>query len=259
MHKLDSCGNNSYRTSHRREFVRNGVLFFEDIVKCFDFAYGMSFGGKGAHRDHRSGGKVQRHLGEIFINTFQGKLAEFALYNYITLVHKIDMDPPDTEMMGLTEWDDFDMELGQCTISIKSTKKYGNLLLLETKDWDMEGRYIPNSNKGHSKYDLFILTRVDPDGEQILRQQKLLYSDDVNFDELKNLILSERWRVNITGFITNEELIDDVIGMKQILPQGATLNTYTVMDAENYYVQAGDMHEIEELMDFVMRVDNDNE
>lgn len=77
MRKLDSDRPGLYIVNSKREFVRNRILKQRDVSECLDFAYGMTFGGSGAHRDHRSGGQAHRHLGEIFINTFQGKLAEF--------------------------------------------------------------------------------------------------------------------------------------------------------------------------------------
>ena len=206
MHKLDSDGPGSYRVSHKRDFVRNGILRQEDVSECFDFSYGMTFGGSGAHRDHRSGGQAHRHMGEIFINTFQGKLAEFALYNYAVIVGEMSIDPPDTEMMELTRWDSFDMDIEGSIINVKSTKKRGNLLLLETRDWDSEGRYIPNSESGCEAYDFFVLARVDPDGEKIMREHGLLYADSADKEILRKIILSERWRVNLAGYITGEEL-----------------------------------------------------
>ena len=42
----------------------------------------MSYGGEGAHRDSRSGGSMHRKKGQVFINTFQGKMAEYALYRF---------------------------------------------------------------------------------------------------------------------------------------------------------------------------------
>ena len=248
MHRLSLEGENSYRVNSRKDFVRNGILRQEDVSECFDFAYGMTFGGSGAHRDHRSGGQAHRHMGEIFINTFQGKLAEFALYNYAVIVGEMSIDPPDTEMMELTRWDSFDMDIEGSIINVKSTKRRGNLLLLETRDWDSEGRYIPNSESGCEAYDFFVLARVDPDGEKIMREHGFLYADSADREILRKIILSERWRVNLAGYITGEELIDEVIEPGHILPQNSTLNRYTRMDAENYYVQAGDMHEIDGLL-----------
>ena len=248
MHKLDFDGYDSYRVNYKKEFICNGILTLENISECFDFAYGMTFGGMGAHRNHRSGGQMRRHLGEVFINTFQGKLAEFALYNYLTRVGRINLDAPDMNMMELTRWDSFDLYIEGLTINVKSTKRRGNLLLLETKDWDFEGRYIPNKYSGCDMYDYFVFVRVDPDGEGIMREKGLLHTDSADIKILREIILSERWRVNLAGYITGEELIDEVIEPGHILPQNSTLNRYTHMDAENYYVQAGDMHEIDGLL-----------
>mgnify|MGYP003292271278 CR=1 FL=1 len=75
----------------------------------------------------------------------------------------------------------------------------------------------------------------------------MLYKDSVDYDSLRNIILFEKWRVNIAGFITKDELVNQVIKKKHILPKNAILNRYTRMDAENYYVQAGDLHSIEEI------------
>lgn len=247
MHKLESDCPGSFIVSYKRDFIRNGILTQKDVSKCFNFAYGMTFGRQGAHRDHRSGGQAHRMMGEIFINTFQGKLAEFALYNYVVLVEEIRIDPPDMEMMDLSEWDSFDVDIGGCLINVKSTKRRGNLLLLETRDWSSDGKYIPNSESGCESYDYFVLARVDPDGESILRKKGLLYVNKVDIVALSEAVLSERWRVNLAGYITGDELVDEVIGAGQILPRNSILNRYTRMDAENYYVQAGDMHEIGKL------------
>ena len=169
MHRLESDRPGSFVVSCKRDFIRNGILTQKNVSECFDFAFGMTFGKQGAHRDHSSGGQAHRRMGEIFINTFQGKLAEFALYNYVVHVEEIMIDPPDMEMMDLSRWNSFDMDIEGFMVSVKSTKKRGNLLLLETKDWDSDGRYIPNSKSGCELYDYFVLARVDPDGEGILR------------------------------------------------------------------------------------------
>ena len=247
MHRLESDRPGSFVVSCKRDFIRNGILTQKNVSECFDFAFGMTFGKQGAHRDHSSGGQAHRRMGEIFINTFQGKLAEFALYNYVVHVEEIMIDPPDMEMMDLSRWDSFDMDIEGFMVSVKSTKKRGNLLLLETKDWDSDGRYIPNSKSGCELYDYFVLARVDPDGEGILREKGLLYVDEADEPTLCETMLSERWRVNLAGYITGEELVDEVIGTRQILPKNSILNRHTRMDAENYYVQAGDMHGIEGL------------
>ena len=65
--------------------------------------------------------------------------------------------------------------------SRKSTKSYGDLLLLETKDWNDDGEYIPNKDKGNFRYDYTILVRFSPDGEAIMKNKngcrELLFSN----------------------------------------------------------------------------------
>ena len=256
MRRLDAVDGNSFRVNSRKDFIRNGILMIDDVELCFDFAYGMTFGRTGAHRDHRSGGQNRRSNGEIFINTFQGKISEYALFNYVTRVEGVFIDPPDLEMMDLSFWDMYDLRIGDCTINVKSTKKRGNLLLLETADWDLEGNYIPNLGSEGGHYDYFLLVRVDPDGEKLLRDNGLLYAESVDRDLLHKVITSVRWHVNLTGYISSRELVEDVILKRQILPRGAVLNGYTVMDAENYYVQAGDLHDISGLINEIAGIDD---
>lgn len=236
---------NNYTITHKKT-PKFKKLRKESIEKCFDFAWGMTFGKEGEHRDHRTGGSKKRRNGEIFINTFQGKLAELGIYNVFSSVKK-KLERPDFNFYGLGEWDDVDIEYDDKFFSIKSTKFYGNLLLLESKDWDDNGRYIPNKGIAHEQYDFFVLVRISPDGESIMKRNKLLYCDGLEKEELKKIIISETWKYDIVGYITGNHLIE-IIKNKLILPKGSTLNQKTKMDAENYYVQAGDLLDFEELL-----------
>jgi len=151
------------------------------------------------------------------------------------------LSKPDFDIYGLGEWDDSDIELGEIKISVKSTKFYGNLLLLETKDWNKHGEYIPNINSNkNSLYDYFILVRIKPDGEKIMRNNRLLYSNDIEKEYLYSLIKYEKWEYDIAGYITREDL-KYLINNDFILPQKSLLNGTIPMDAENYYIQSGDM------------------
>lgn len=76
-----SVNGSTYTIDRKKAFQVLGVFKSATIERVFQFAYDMSFGGKGEHRDHRTGGNHQRKKGEIFANTFQGKLAECAVYN----------------------------------------------------------------------------------------------------------------------------------------------------------------------------------
>ncbi len=247
MHRLEEYEEGSFYIGFPSDFRPNGYLFAEDVEESFEFAYDMTFGREGWHRGRRSGGQTYRRNGEIFIDTFQGKLAEFAFYNLFRNTDA-DIDPPDLRVMGQSEWDSSDFTVNGLEVAIKSTKFYGNLLLLETKDWDSEGRYIPNYQNGCSEYDYFVLERIRPEGTTLMTENRWLYLDDLDRSVLRDAVLSEDWEANLVGFITREELVDEVIGKGQILPQNSMLNGHTKMDAENYYVQAGDMHP---LSDFI--------
>lgn len=216
----------------------------ETIEVVFDFAYEMTFGGQGEHRDHRSGGGLRRRKGEIFANTFQGKLAECAIYEELKL--KTNISAPDFSTFGLGEWDTVDLLIDDYKLSIKSTKSFGNLLLLETDDWDCLGRYIPNNQA----YDFTFLVHLNPYCEDILRNNRVLYSDTADYISLKSLICSQKWEYDIPGFVTLQDLCY-IIRNKFIIPRRAMLNGKMPMDAENYYVQSGDMHPIEDLLSYL--------
>ena len=249
MNKLRQDGN-KYFIDTKKNF--NSVNRFKDetIDKVFEFAYAMTFG-NGEHRDHRTGGTMSRKKGQIFINTFQGKLSELGVYNAFFQSNKeayYKLSEPDFAVYGLGEWDDSDIELGKIKFSIKSTKFYGNLLLLETKDWSEKGEYIPNLNiDKNCIYDYFVLVRIKPDGEKMMSANKLLYSNNIDKAELYSLIKSEKWEYDVSGYITNEDL-KFLINNAFILPQNSLLNGKIPMDAENYYIQSGDMRDFQQLV-----------
>jgi hypothetical protein len=220
----------------------------ETVSTVFDFAYNMTFGNTGEHRNHRSGGSHRRKNGELFINTFQGKIAEYGIYGYFKS-KGIELAPPDMETWELGKWDDTDLVVGDKKINIKSTKHYGNLLLLETKDWDNQGQYLPNLESGASNYDFFILCRLSPDGEGLMRSLKLMYSNSLpmSVEEFKTRLMEEKWAFDIPGYIAHADLVE-AIRKPLILPQGSMLQGRTKMDAENFYIQSGDMRDVNDLV-----------
>jgi hypothetical protein len=251
MHRLTQHGND-YLVNYKRDYVDWFPAFKSSTIKSvFEFAYAMSFTQQGAHRDHRSGGEYHRKNAEIFINAFQGKLSELAVYNYFyqfnhSLYQQLSL--PDFDIYGLLDWDDCDLKLKDKCFSIKSTKHYGHLLLLECKDWDNLGHYKPNFNNGKtSTFNYFILVRIKPDGEGLLKHECLLYENTVNKEFLFSLIKSKEWRFDIPGYLTHKDLVN-IINDKQCLQQGAQLNNTTKMDAENYYAQSGDLRSLEKLI-----------
>lgn len=48
------------------------------------------------------------------------------------------------------------------------------ILLLETKDWDRNGQYIPNVKINKSHYDYIVLVRIAEDGTNIMEIEWLI-------------------------------------------------------------------------------------
>lgn len=246
MNKLNFDGYR-YRFNSTKKFNPINSIQQEQLLNCIDFAAQMTFFKTGEHRAYRTGGQEIRKNGQIFANTLQGKLAEYAIYNQLKAIYP-EISKPDLNTYSLGTWDDSDFIIRNKKLAIKSTKHYGELLLLETRDWDNNGNYIPNlSSVNHGYYDYIILVRMDGNIESIMRQNRLLYSSSITnkqFDDLKNSILNSSWNYDIPGFITHEDLVY-IIKNEYILPQNAKLGFNTIMDAENYYVQTGDLRNID--------------
>ena len=184
--------------------------------------------------------------GEVFANTFQGKLAECAAVNFFYKYDdtiEIDFDTYD---LGI--WDKVDLTVCKKEVAVKSTKRFGQLLLLETKDWNHLGKYIPNLGTPNDTYDYIVMVRIEPSCEDLMKKNRLLYKDEIEQSVLKNLVAHQNWSYDYVGYITNGDL-RQIIKDKHIIPQGALLNGSTPMDAENYYVQAGDMRKLTDFND----------
>lgn len=237
---------NGMSISQKKPFPPNPSTFKPETIKLvFDFAFAMTFGSEGEHRNHRTGGSNLRKNGEIFADTFQGKLAECAACN---LLYKIDPSVmPDFSISKLGVWDTVDVVVKNKRIAVKSTKSFGNLLLLEQHDWDAKGRYIPNIEEGHSNYDYFLLIRIKPGCDDVMKSSRWLYANAINKDDLWAQIQKVVWSYDYAGYITQDHL-KHIIRERYILPKGALLNGSTRMDADNYYIQAGDMPEVIELL-----------
>tara|TARA_R110001606_G_scaffold393429_1_gene563329 strand:+ start:56 stop:787 length:732 start_codon:yes stop_codon:yes gene_type:complete len=223
---------NSFFVIKKKPFVGKPIEQI-NLENTFNFAYEMAFG-KGHHRPHRSGGNELRTPIEIFKNTFQGKLAEIVVYDFF-MENKIICDKIDYSVTGKGTWDDCDLSVNDCKISIKSAAFFSNLLLLETADWDINGNYIPKSNNNDftNKYDYFIFVRIKPNTNSLFKNnsEKEILRQEVN---LRN------WYFDIAGCCSLETL-KYVIKNKYILPKNSLLNGKTKMDAENYYIQAGNL------------------
>lgn len=244
FHKMSKRENGVYIT-HTRAFSPSQPLHYSTVQNAYDFAYNMTFGKRGEHRDHRSGGSHLRKNGEIFKDTFQGKLSECALHNVLCKKYD-DITLPSFDVWELGKWDVEDFKIGSYRASVKSTKAYGNLMLLETKDFNEDGIYLPNKESNGGEYDFFIMVRIKPSCEDIMKRERLLYSEKADYNSLKNVIISQEWTYDVPGYITRDDL-KEIISEGHIIRKGAILNGRTRIDANNYYVQTGDLRKIETL------------
>jgi hypothetical protein len=95
--------------------------------------------------------------------------------------------------------------------------------------------------------------RINPDTEEVLRKFRQNKNEklDVTLADLRSLIMALEWEYDIPGYITNADLVS-VISNNLLIPKGALLNNAVKMDAENYYVQAGDLRPMSELRSELM-------
>lgn len=250
--KLDKRKDGLYIT--KKKTYRKVSAFKQSTMdRVFNFAWEMTFGEVGEHRDHRSGGTEKRKKGQIFVDTFQGKLAECSFYNL--MYNCSDIKKPDFQKYNLGKWDQYDFIVNGKKIAIKSTKSFGQLLLLETKDWTSSGKYKPNLGTEYEEYDFFVLIRIDPACESLLKNNKILYSDNIEKSVLYNLIINEKWNYDIVGYISRVDLIN-IINSNIVINKGEFLNGKTKMDADNYYIQAGEMRNINELINIIGNIDS---
>ncbi|MFD0699465.1 hypothetical protein [Myroides pelagicus] len=239
----------SYNIKTSKPFIEN-TISQNQIKQALDFAYSMVYA-DGHHRAYRSGGSITRKKGEQFCNTFQGKLAEIVLYDFLRINHSdIKVSEPDFSIMGKGLWDDTDLKINdKFNISIKSMAFFSNLLLLETKDWDQQGAYIPNLSTGNNAlYDYFIIVRLKEDIKQLFKHEKLLYSNEnLDKNKIEKIILSKNWYFDVPGCASLKTIIH-LIENKNILVKGAILNNRTPMDAENYFCEVSKLHPLEKMI-----------
>jgi hypothetical protein len=235
----DKEGNNIYIYTNAYPFANYGTLKYEYIIASYAFAYAMSFSEEGHHRRTRSGGSNNRKNVEVFCNTFLGKLGEFAVYQYFR-EYKLTIDYPDVSIMGAGQWDSYDFVYKGRKIGVKTTKSFGNLILLETKDWNQNAQYIPNLTNGNADYDDMLFVRVSTDIVANLKHQRLYYNDIISVNVLQQEFKKGTYKFDISHVPI--DLIKLAIKEKLIINKNDYLQSKeTKMDAQNYYIQSADM------------------
>lgn len=236
---------------HSRRFNSLGKISEQNVNIAFEFSYNMTFGGLGKFRSKSNGGSENRYMGEIFANSFQGKLAELSFYEFI-ISQGIDIPFPDFTVADQGIWDDVDFLINDKKIGIKSTKSFGNLLLLETDMWSKDGVFIGDLEKTDKRpYDFFVLVRIQADIEKIMR--KYLKSDEVSKKDLwacfsplpQNNWNNElyTWEYDIPGYAPLN-LVKQAIAQNNILNKGELFNK-TKMKVDNYYLLTSDLNSID--------------
>ena len=243
FHKLQN-DDESFNITSRRPFIEM-VDLRNYVDKCVVFAYDMTFGGDGEHRNHRTGGTEHRNLLEQFQNALQGKMAEYGLYAFLR-ANGFEVEEPNLDTYGEGIWDDVDLIVNDKRISVKSSTHFSQLLLLEKEDWDENGFYIPNGQNEGDCYDYFVFCRIKPDSKSIFVPTMIGQKTDLQ--TFKSIAYHQHWVLDVPGYITRQNLIR-LIKDNFVLPKGGKLNGKTMMDADNYYCQAGDLWDTDFFLD----------
>ena len=229
----------SYTVNQKTPFKENVKATEDDIRKCLKFCWNMTYGEYGEHRNHRTGGAKKRHKKEIFKDIFIGKMGEVAFYRWCKDRGKAEISEVDFDCFYLGEWDSSDFILKKNSrnfkVAVKTTKSFGDLLLLEMKDWCVindKAIYVPNKNKdGNGFYDYIVLCRVNTEPK--------INSESLTEDSLELTAKSLKVALQVVGMIENKDLVEIISSDKYKIYQGDKLNTNTIMDADNYYIQSG--------------------
>ena len=217
-----------------------------DFDLAFDFAYAMTFAGKGEHNStsFTRDSKHKRSVGEIFVNTLQGKLSELATYNYCINNGHV-CNEVDFSIGKLNYWDNIDLRINEKNTSIKSTKGYSMFLFLEVGNYDKHGNY-KYPYDGKATITSYLLCRVQSKSgefiEGILKSNRWLYSKQVNKEELYKALKCRTWLVELSGFVSKTNLVKYVINESHIMEQGKIMGkSDEVMKVDNYYVHVSDL------------------
>lgn len=247
----------SFGIEKRNPFASMGAISGSDVASCFSFAFDMTFGGKGQHRNKRENEDSGRDDAGVFANAFQGKLAEYAFYRMMRR-NGVWTSSPDISVCGCGKWDVCDFEVENRTMAIKSTKHFGNLLLLEKTDWNADGTYKYGMDPKTGSpvnvfYDAVVMMRIRPDCETVV---SCALSPDATgekpdpFVALENASKRIVWEYDIPGFVTGSDL-KQCIGNGFVLSKGQFLRT-TKMKVDNYYIQSGDLRPINDIFSMLV-------
>lgn len=193
----------------------------------------MAYGNKHNPDSFASGeSKNTRNNEQIFRDAFQGKLAEVAFFNYYSKDFKINEPNFDEWERGFWEDTDFIAEYNGLSyrISIKSTKHFGNLLLLEKNRYNSYGLYIESAeaNSPGIKHDVIFLIRIKGINNSLPE-----WYDYAKLEDIK---------AEITGYIKHEDFLKAIEDNK-CLEKGWIINGKEKLKVDNYYFCCSELKE----------------
>lgn len=254
-------------------FYKGTSFSIEDVKKCSQFAYEVS------QRPEAFDNKIRSEF-QIFLDTLEGKLGEEAVYHQLMNIG-FQVSPINFEKYPRGQWDTTDLVISVNgnikNIQIKTTKCFGQLLLLSKKDWDKQGLYIPDRNIHQNldfdgRYDLIIFQRISLNTREIkknIESQFQIAKAKNNFNDLLKKIIEyfegeeKLFQYDKARFITYSELTNQIIGKNYLIRKNDYLRIkqpnencknlsnvgkkFTRMQTDNYYVQINNMHTLNEL------------
>ena len=221
-------------------------ISYSDFKNVFLFAYEMILG-KGYHRNNRSGGSFKRNVNILLTNVIEGKLGEVCVYREF-LKNGIDIGYPDMSVMGVNKWDNSDINYKNIKMSVKTSKSYARMMLLEENDYliskyNNKVLYRPNKDV----VDVFIFVRIKSTIIQVLEKMGDISCDD---NYIRTVYKKSVIRFDQPCYVNNKD-ISNVIEHNMILPRGVFLNGKTRVDANNYYIFVKDMKPIAKLYSII--------
>ena len=248
-------------------FNKTGLIPQEKVVKAIDFAFQMAT--EKFHREYRTGGEHNRSPMEVFLHTASGKLGEYAFANF--MINRCDgwsVSDPDVGVYERGKWDSGDVvivdEISGLKIktSIKTIKHFSNLLLLEFGDYGVsdDGSFfyspgwrkaVENGRRTVDPYfpDLVALVKLNKSPYTILEKGGLSKKKTPS-DEDCDLLKKYKYEYGVVGGATQADLLymeaNGFFVKKHSVLSG---KTDTDFDADNFYIQDGNLRRIELLLE----------
>lgn len=230
-----------------------GIFTRSEIEQATKFAFAML----GNARPSSHGGEREREDWEIFINQLEGKLGEIAVFRQAL---KFGYNPSlDFTVTSRFSWDKGDLILEKVptnsneadfyekrTVQIKTSKSFSQMMLLEVKDYNIDGTYKHTEDGCDSIiYDSFVAQRLNRSWTNVIKQLKKLFyenDDDIIVELLVNVQVGYD-----SAYMIDREKFKEVIQRKQVLRAGEGIATKanvpksTIIEVDNYVIPLSEM------------------